>query len=392
MTGDLRALIAEIARTLIPYDHARAIALAASLRREHPAEVVTAAMTQARLATRAGIRFGDLAHALWWTAEGLEQASRPELARRHASRLAEQGVRRVADLCCSLGFDALAFAEAGIEVVAVDRDPDALDAARYNADALALDITFIEGDVTDPVLLDGLAADAAFIDPARRSGGTRSFDPERWSPPWSWIRDLDRRFPLVLAKLAPGIAHAALPQGSITEWCSFDGSVLEAAPLWGSPLSSSGASVPGIRRAVLLDGGHELDDAAGPLEAEVRPVGEWLYEPAAAAIRAGLVAQVAEILEGGLLDPHIAYITADAGRESAWATRFKVLDQAPFGVKPLRAWLRDRGFGDVVIKKRGLDIEPEALRKQLRLTGSGPTATLVMARTTKPEVFLVERA
>ncbi len=110
-------------------------------------------------------------------------------------------------------------------------------------------------------------------------------------------------------------------------------------------------------------------------------------------IRAGLVSVLAERTNGHLLDPRIAYIACDtepaAGR---LGSTFAVLDEVPFGRKPMRAWLRTRGYGDVIVKKRGINVVPEELRAALRLTGSGPTATLVLTRTDAgPLALLVER-
>ena len=45
-----------------------------------------------------------------------------------------------------------------------------------------------------------------------------------------------------------------------------------------------------------------------------------------------------------------------------------------------------------MIKKRGVAVEPEQLRRDLRLPGAGPTATLVLTRTDAgPRAFLVTR-
>ena len=63
---------------------------------------------------------------------GLEQATRPEVADHHASRFLEAGVRRVIDLGCGIGSDSMAFARAGLEVVAVDVDPATAAVAQAN--------------------------------------------------------------------------------------------------------------------------------------------------------------------------------------------------------------------------------------------------------------------
>ncbi|CAM5698507.1 hypothetical protein STENM327S_04379 [Streptomyces tendae] len=89
---------------------------------------------------------------------------------------------------CAAGWggDAIAFARAGIRVLAVDRDPLTCAAARANADALGLAdlIEVREADVTE---VDTAGYDAVFVDPARRSSKRgRIFDPEAYSPPLSW--------------------------------------------------------------------------------------------------------------------------------------------------------------------------------------------------------------
>ena len=110
-------------------------------------------------------------------------------------------------------------------------------------------------------------------------------------------------------------------------------------------------------------------------------------------IRAGLVSVLAERTDGHLLDPRIAYIACDAQpRPGSLGAAFAVLDEVPFGRKPMRAWLRTRGYGDVIVKKRGINVVPEELRTALRLTGSGPTATLVLTRTDAGPLALLVRA
>ena len=62
-----------------------------------------------------------------------------------------------------------------------------------------------------------------------------------------------------------------------------------------------------------------------------------------------------------------------------FATCFRVLDVLPFDEKVLRAWVRERGIGTLEIKKRGTDVTPEQLRRQLK--PSGPNrATLIVTR------------
>jgi hypothetical protein len=56
-----------------------------------------------------------------------------------------------------------------------------------------------------------------------------------------------------------------------------------------------------------------------------------------------------------------------------------VLDNLTFDRKKLKAYLRERGIGTLEIKKRGSDIVPEQLRKELQPKGKG-AATLIVTR------------
>jgi len=404
----LRALQTSAGRALVeslmPYDPATAMAMLSRARADtrwaDRREVVAAAATQARLRTRASRRFPGPAR--WWTSDGLEQATRPVVAARHAARFVRSGVPTVADLGCGAGSDALAMAAAGLDVLAVDRDPEALWALSATAADLGLgistsctDLRTAEGPWNDHAPSPGLGC---FVDPARRSGGSRAMAPESWSPPWSWVRSLALRVPATGAKVAPGIDHAALPAGTQTEWISVGGDLVEAGVWWG-PLREDGAT----RRALVLAGGpgadwtrpevpdeEALDDLGGVPAAPIGPVSGWLVEPDPAVIRAGLVSVLAERLGGHLLDPRIAYVASGTEPEvGLLGAAFAVLDEVPFGRKPMRAWLRSRGYGDVIVKKRGINIVPEELRAALRLGGDGPTATLVLTRTDAGPLALV---
>jgi hypothetical protein len=122
----------------------------------------------------------------------------------------------------------------------------------------------------------------------------------------------------------------------------------------------------------------------------VREVGRYLYEPDGAVIRAHLVAEVAEELDGGLIDGTIAYVTADELRPTPYATAYEITDQLPFGMKKLKALLRERGVGILTVKKRGSAVEPEELRKRMKLSGKN-SATVFLTRVAGAPTMLVGR-
>ncbi|MFF4273003.1 SAM-dependent methyltransferase [Streptomyces sp. NPDC001536] len=378
LTPEGRALL-DTVRDTAPADE---LAVATRLRREHPADLVSAALGQARLRQRAVVKFGaEDAGRMFFTPNGVEQSTRASVATYRAQRLRELGVTSVADLCSGIGGDAIALARAGIQVLAVDHDPLTAAAARANADALGLAdlIEVREADVTD---VDTSPYDAVFVDPARRSSKRgRIFDPEAYSPPLSWAIDTALKAPHAALKIAPGIPHETVPTEAEAEWISDGGDVKEAVLWFGT--------APGAVRATLLPGPRTLLGRGLP-DPEVRPVGRYLYEPDGAVIRAHLVAEVAEDLEGGLIDATIAYITADEPHVTPYATAYEITDQLPFNVKKLKALLREREVGILTVKKRGSAVEPEELRRKVLPKPYGSrSATVFLTRVAGAPTMLV---
>ncbi|MER6538656.1 class I SAM-dependent methyltransferase [Streptomyces sp. 900105755] len=363
LTPEGHALLDEV-RGTAPADE---LAVATRLRREHPAELVSAALAQARLRQRAAAKFGEAdADRMFFTPNGVEQSTRATVAAYRAERLKALGVTSVADLCCGIGGDAIALARAGIRVLAVDRDPVTAATARANAGALGL-ADLIEVREADVQEVDTAGHDAVFVDPARRGGRGRIFDPEAYSPPLSWAVATASAARVAALKIAPGIPHEAVPAAAEAEWISDGGDVKEAV-LW------FGTGAPGAVRATLLPGPRTLLGRGLP-DPAVRPVGRYLYEPDGAVIRAHLVAEAAEELAGGLIDPTIAYVTADTLRATDYATAYEITDELPFNVKRLKALLRERGVGNLTVKKRGSAVEPEELRRKVK--PQGPNAATV---------------
>ncbi|NEC90895.1 methyltransferase domain-containing protein [Streptomyces sp. SID12501] len=375
LTPEGRALLDEVRGT----EPARELAVATRLRRAHPVELVSAALGQERLRQRAVAKFGaGDAGRMFFTPNGVEQSTRASVAAYRAGRFRELGVTSVADLCCGIGGDALALARAGIRVLAVDRDPLTAAVARANVEALGIgDLVEVrEADVTD---IDTTSYDAVFVDPARRGGRGRIFDPEAYSPPLSWAVAAARKAPLAALKIAPGVPHEAIPADAGAEWISDGGDVKEAVLWFGTE--------PGVVRATLLPGPRVLIGRGLP-DPQVRSVGRYLYEPDGAVIRAHLVAEVAEEVGGGLVDETIAYVTADELRVAPYASAYEITDQLPFGVKKLKALLRERGVGVLTVKKRGSAVEPEELRKMVKPQGPN-SATVFLTRVAGAPAMLI---
>ena len=377
------------------------------LRRRLPPGRAAAVAAQVALRRRAAGKFGDRAARLFLTADGLEQASRPAVAHWRAGRFADAGVRRVVDLGCGIGADALALVEAGIDVDAIEADEvtAALAAANLSVavgppsvEPVETPVPAVEPSpsVVEPVGVRGstarvhvgeaevlwgeLAADGVgvYCDPARRTASGRSWRVEDLSPPWAFVTGLLDGARPAAVKLGPGLAHRLIPDGVATTWVSDHGDLVELS-LW----SGHGPWGSG-RHAVLLPGGHTLAGGEASEVPGAGPIGRFLYEPDPAVIRAGAIGRLAGLLDARPVSDGIAYLSADEAHPTPFATGFEVLDVLDAGEKSLRAWVRREGIGTLEIKKRGVDVDPAVLRRRLKVSpgrGTPHQATLVLTPT-----------
>jgi THUMP domain-like len=367
---DLDRLLSPEGRALLdglpdgPLDPDDALALGTRLRRGHPAGLVAAALAQHELRGRAAAKF-PAADRMWFTREGLEQASAEPLARHRAARYA--GFAVVADLCCGIGGDLCALAP-GRAALAVDRDPVHLRMARENARVHgAGELAAACADVGDLRLPRSLAV---FVDPARRAGGRRLPAGES-RPPLAWCLELATRVAAVGVKAAPGLPLGQVPDGWEVELLA-DRRELKEAVLWSPALATT------TRRATVFPGPHTLTAQPGP-PVPCAPPGAFLLDPSPAVTRAGLVETLARDLGAWKLDPRIAFLSDDQPLSSPFGRLLRVDASLPWSLKRLRQVLRERGVGTVEVRKRGSAVDAADLTTRLRLRGAA-AAVVVLTR------------
>lgn len=317
---------------------------------------------------------------LYLTREALEQASPWEVARYRAERY--RPFDRLADLGCSVGGDALALAEIA-PVVGVDIDLLRLGMAQANLEALGLGerAVFINADLNSDLPFNLGRRAALFFDPARRAGGRRLRSVRHYLPSLEVVKNWLEGYPAIGVKISPGVELDELRgyQAEI-EFISLAGELKEAA-LWFGPLRTA------RRRATILPGGYSLTEEVEELLALGEPRA-YLYEPDAAVLRAGLVAELGAKLEAIQLDADIAYLTSDRLTPTPFARAWQVVDWFPFNLKKLRAYLQERGIGKVTVKKRGSPLQPEDLIRRLRLKGEGERVVFLTHLQGKPIVII----
>lgn len=377
---------------------------------EESAQIIS--LAQAR--TRARAKFGERARVLMLTQEAAEQATRPVIAHYRAQRL-RPVAGTVADLGCGIASDSAVYAADRGAVVAVELDPLTASFAAKNLE-FCPQARVYSGDVTDYVhgeLLDaaGEPVGIVWMDPARRelrgakkAQTERLFDPEAFSPPFSFVLNLARTGVPMGVKLGPGFPHEGIPSPEDiaseanlaprveAEWIQSEGSLAELV-LWFNALAQEGVARTATSvRELLADTASPTTEAVdevaellplyeavsfrSPLTAEEAeqsvevPVslpqpGEYLLEPAPAIVRSHLVAEFAQSIGAHLLDEHLAYLCSTKPVEHPLVACYEVLEEIPLQEKQLKRWVREQGFTALTIKKRGVDIVPEQLRARL---------------------------
>ncbi|WP_433630419.1 THUMP-like domain-containing protein [Nocardia sp. CA-120079] len=355
------AALAEVDRLeLTPATHLRDLE---RVRREF-GERSAALVETVRLRRRAAAKLVDTEQWLF-TDDALQQATPTLVARHRAARLSGRAVH---DVTCSIGAELAELARTCPVVLGSDLDDVRLSMAAHNL-AASRNVLLAKADALVPTSTGTVVV----ADPARRADGRRTHDPAKLQPP---LPDLLAAYPGrdLAVKCAPGLDFDRLDWPGEVEVVSLDGAVREAC-LWSPGLSGSDVT----RRATVLTSRGEsvtYTDAA-PDEIPEQPPGEWIIDPDGAIVRAGLVRHYAA--EHGLwqLDPQIAYLTGNTVPPGVRG--FRILDRLEFREKSLRQELTRRNCGPLEIRIRGLDIDPDALRKRLKLRGTHPY-TLILTR------------
>ena len=345
----------------------------------HPAELVATVLTQIKLRRRAKAKFGEFAERMFFTEEGLEQASRLKVAAIHAGRFRSSNITKIADLGCGIGAESLAFASLDLQVTAIELDEVTAAIATYNLAGFD-NVKVEQGDVTQ---VDLEEYEGLFLDPARRdlkdsktNINKRKYDINDFSPSFEFVLEAARAKPTIV-KLGPGMEHKDIPEDAEAVWVSDDGDLVELTLYFGLLKRKD------VKRAALLlspNGTFEITSSQTErVDAPIGELGKYLYEPDPAVIRSHLVGDLALDLGLNIFSNEIAYLSGDEEISSPWLKGYEVLENLVFDRKKLKAYLREKKIGVLEIKKRGADITPEQLRRELDPRGS-ESATLIVTR------------
>lgn len=299
-------------------------------------------------------RAGKLPENWLMDSESVQQATPPVVAAWRAEVLKSAGVEAAVDVTCSIGTELHALAAAGLRVLGGDLDHQRLRMARFNVP----EVPVVRMDALRPAFAGDLKSGAlksgvVVADPARRNSSGRITKLDDLQPPLPELMDC---YDKLVVKCAPGIDYSEF-DGHV-EVVSVDGGVKETC-LYSPAILGRG------RRAVVM-GASSVKETVTSDEPEtdrVGGVGRYIVDPDGAIVRAGLVRQYAARHGLWQLDPHIAYLTGD--ELPAGVRGFEVVEEVP--LKKARPALVGLGAKSVEILVRGVDVDPDELRKKWKL-------------------------
>jgi hypothetical protein len=357
----------------LPLADATRIADVAAARRiagaDHAAAVIETVVLRRKAVSKV-----DYSSEWLFTGDALQQASATPVARHRAQRFSGLDVH---DVTCSIGADLVEIARVAARCAGSDLDEVRLAMARHNCSEAGVAPVLVRADALRPTSRGTVVV----ADPARRdSTGRRSWRPADFLPPLDELVDAYPGRDLAV-KCAPGLDRAEMPWAHEVELVSLDGHVREAC-LWRGDIATTST-----RATVLRSDGTQwtiTDDE--PDDLPTAEPGQWIIDPDGAVVRAGLVRHYGARHGLWQLDERIAYLTGDTPPPGTRA--FRVLEHGAYNEKALRALLRKHEIGRLEILIRGLDVDPDALRRRLKLQGPAEASVVLTRIGRSPFAFL----
>lgn len=361
-----------------------AVQAAARLRKKHSAARTHLLLEQRELRWRARDKFLRSSE-LYYTRKGLEQASDEFVARVKAGRFPHAGA--VADLCCGIGGDLLQLATRG-PTVGYEADAATAYIAAANLSGRGLAGSTVRNEFAGIAAVEQVAA--WHIDPDRRATGTRVVEIDDYEPGPDVLHALLRANPNGAVKLAPAalLGPADWPPCE-REWLGSRGECRQQVLWFGNLVQRMGKHTATEVKADFschsFSGSPEM-----PFQYAER-VEDFLYEPSATMLAARLAGALAAEQELQSITPGGGYLTSSRFISHGLLDAFRVRDVLIFDQRKLRAYCRERTIGRLDVKKRGVDIDPARVRREIIAAGDDSAVIFVTKIAGNVRAIVAER-
>jgi hypothetical protein len=333
---------------------------------------------------------------MFFTRVGLEQSTDEWIARYKARRFTTHRVGPspvgsshspplIADLCCGIGGDLMGIAAEGA-AVGIERNPVTAHFAAANSG--------VRVEIADASSFDLSSVDAWHMDPDRRTGGRRTTSLDYCEPDSGSIELMLAKLPHAAIKLAPATQTPAHWKTRCElEWISRDRECRQLVA-WHGDLAQS----PGYHRATIISSGSNQSAPAGTLVGqpdEPIPVADkpqrYIFDTDPAVRAARLHGALAAEKKLQAIGPGPSYLTGSTPIVDPMLSCFENHELLPLRAATLGKHLRKLGIGQLEIKKRGLDVDPEKLRLDLKLRGNNRASLLITRIDGRPTAILARR-
>jgi len=376
---------------------------------------------------RAAKKFSDPEKWLW-TAKLLEQSSDEKVARMTAAAFPNDA--RVIDLCCGAGADSVALARRG-PVTAIDRCEVACALTRANL-AMHFPMNFLGSLSDSPSVALGSKLDRSeyevicsnaesieiqtedwiHVDPDRRSNSGRTTLATFFHPGLDFLLDLMDRSTGGSIKLAPATkceyenagadsnSTIKVDQAKIgRQFIAWGGSVRQQRWWWKVETYPAGTTTVSIldrndewlHWTVTNEDVSQCDQWSNIVD-EVDEIQGYIGDTDGCVRTAGLQGLLASNINALIIGNPFGYIVKRDKPETSsplvhW---FEIQATMPLDRKRLRTYLRERNVGVLEIKVRNIEVDPEMLRKEMKLKGS-ESATVLITRCGSKTIAIVGR-
>ena len=315
-----------------------------------------------------------------FTRDGLAMATGKAVAEYRTWKIRKQlgSVRKALDACAGIGGDTIAMALRW-KVVSVEIDPEMIEILMHNIEVYDAQnkVEVVQGDITKLVNDEDFKSrlgelDVIFFDPSRRGDRGRTVKTEDYIPRLSFIDELLSLCPNLCVKISPGTDLDRIKYDCDIEVISNRGEVKEVV-LWFGKLK-----LDQEKKAVLatkLPEKMTMERVKTP-KIKVTQVGDYLYEPDPAYIKARLIDTLAQYYDLTQIHPKIAYLTGEEKLRTPVLKTYEVMRVTSTEPAEINAALGELGIGRIDFKARGVSVDMKGIHK--RIIGKGKRRGIVV--------------